>query len=38
VLQIPAADMLRLRWNPFIPYVDDRVFGFLGVAGLPEAD
>jgi alpha-beta hydrolase superfamily lysophospholipase len=31
VLQIPAADMLRLRWNPFYPYVESRVFEFLGL-------
>lgn len=30
VLQIGAADMLRLRWNPFYPYVEGRVLGFLG--------
>ena len=34
VLQIGAADMLRLRWNPFYPYVEGRVLGFLGL-GLP---
>jgi hypothetical protein len=33
VLQIPAADMLRLRWNPFITHVDERIFGFLGLDG-----
>jgi hypothetical protein len=33
VLQIPAADMLRLRWNPFYPYVESRVLEFLGLAG-----
>ncbi len=32
VLQIPAADMLRLRWNPFYRYLEGRVLGFLGVA------
>jgi len=31
VLQIPAADMLRLRWNPFYPYVEGRVLEFLGL-------
>ena len=31
VLQIPAADMLRLRWNPFYSYVESRVFEFLGL-------
>jgi len=31
VLLIPAADMLRLRWNPFYPYVEGRVLDFLGL-------
>ena len=30
VLQVSAADMLRLRWNPFSPYVEQRVLDFLG--------
>lgn len=25
VLDIPAADMLRLRWNPFYPYLERRI-------------
>lgn len=29
VLQIPAADMLRLRWNPFYPYMEKRVLEFV---------
>ena len=29
VLQIPASDMLRLRWNPFYPYVQARILSFL---------
>lgn len=33
VLQIPASDMLRLRWNPFYPYVESRVLEFLGLEG-----
>ena len=33
VLQIPAADMLRLRWNPFFPYVEARVLAFTGLGG-----
>jgi alpha-beta hydrolase superfamily lysophospholipase len=33
VLQIPAADILRLRWNPFYPYVEGRVLEFLGLDG-----
>jgi pimeloyl-ACP methyl ester carboxylesterase len=31
VLQIPASDMLRLRWNPFYPYVEGRILAFLGL-------
>ncbi len=34
-LQIPAADMLRLRWNPFYPYVERRVLEFLGLGKEP---
>ncbi|MEJ2309897.1 MAG: alpha/beta fold hydrolase [Gammaproteobacteria bacterium] len=30
VLQVPAADMLRLRWNPFYPYVEKRLLDFFG--------
>ncbi len=33
VLQIPASDMLRLRWNPFYLYVEGRVLEFLGLDG-----
>ena len=33
VLNIPASEMLRLRWNPFYPYVEARVLGFLGLEG-----
>jgi alpha-beta hydrolase superfamily lysophospholipase len=33
VLLIPAADMLRLRWSPFYPYVEARVLEFLGLDG-----
>jgi hypothetical protein len=29
VLQISAAQMLRLRWNPFYPYLEQRVLEFL---------
>lgn len=25
VLEVPADDMLRLRWNPFYPYLERRV-------------
>lgn len=31
VLQIPASDMLRLRWNPFYAYVETRTLAFLGL-------
>ena len=33
VLQISAAEMLRLRWNPFYPYVEGRVLEFLDLDG-----
>jgi alpha-beta hydrolase superfamily lysophospholipase len=33
VLQIPASDMLRLRWNPFYPYVEARALAFLRLDG-----
>ncbi len=29
VLQIPPSDMLRLRWNPFYSYLENRVLEFL---------
>lgn len=29
VLQISAEDMLRLRWNPFFPYLEKRVLEFV---------
>ncbi len=29
VLQISAAQMLRLRWNPFYPYLEQRILEFL---------
>jgi alpha-beta hydrolase superfamily lysophospholipase len=32
-LLIPASDMLRLRWNPFYPYLEGRVLAFLGLGG-----
>ena len=34
-LQISASSMLRLRWNPFYPYVEKRVLEFLGLEGSP---
>ena len=29
VLKIPASAMLRLRWNPFYSYFEDRIFDFV---------
>ena len=37
VLQVGAADMLRLRWNPFYPYVEERMLGFFGMDA-PQID
>ena len=31
VLTIPAAAMLRLRWNPFYSYIEERIFNFIGL-------
>lgn len=31
VLGVSAGEMLRLRWNPFFPYVERRVHDFLGL-------
>ncbi|MCP4690224.1 MAG: alpha/beta hydrolase, partial [Desulfobacterales bacterium] len=31
LLRIPARDMLRLRWNPFYPYMERRIMEFLGL-------
>ena len=28
VLQVPAAEMLRLRWNPFYPFLEQKVMEF----------
>jgi alpha-beta hydrolase superfamily lysophospholipase len=33
VLRISASEMLRLRWNPFYPYVEWRVLDFFGLRG-----
>jgi len=33
VLQIPASDMLRLRWNPFYPYLERRILEFVRLPG-----
>lgn len=32
LLQISAADMLRLRWNPFYPYIEGRLLEFVHLA------
>ncbi len=32
VLQIGAEGMLRLRWNPFYPYLEQRVLDFMGLS------
>jgi len=29
VLRIAAADMLRIRWNPFYPYLEQRTLDFM---------
>lgn len=31
VLQIPADEMLRLRWNPFYPFLEQKVLDFFGL-------
>ena len=31
ILHITASEMLRLRWNPFYPYLEERVLEFLGL-------
>ncbi len=31
ILRVSASDMLRLHWNPFYPYLEQRVLGFLGL-------
>jgi len=31
VLRVAAADMLRLRWNPFYPYIEERILDFVGL-------
>lgn len=30
VFRVPAADQLRLRWNPFYGWLEDRIAGFVG--------
>jgi hypothetical protein len=37
VLAIPAADMLRLRWNPFYSFMERRILEFMGFKGLSKA-
>jgi alpha-beta hydrolase superfamily lysophospholipase len=32
VIEVPATELMRLRWNPFYPYVEARTLGFLGLA------
>ena len=34
VLKVPADAMLRLRWNPFYSYLEQRVFDFVGLSRL----
>jgi alpha-beta hydrolase superfamily lysophospholipase len=31
VLRVAAADMLRLRWNPFYPFIEERISDFVGL-------
>lgn len=35
VLKISPVDQLRLRWNPFYPWMEDRVAGFVKSPGKP---
>ncbi len=32
VLRVSAADMLRIRWNPFYPYLEQRALDFMQLA------
>jgi alpha-beta hydrolase superfamily lysophospholipase len=36
VLQVPASDMLRLRYNPFHAYLEQRMLAFMGLETDPE--
>jgi alpha-beta hydrolase superfamily lysophospholipase len=36
VVQIPASAMLRLRWNPFYPYIEQRLLEFVQLSGRRE--
>jgi len=31
VLKIPANDLMRLRWNPFYPFMEQKIIEFLGI-------
>jgi hypothetical protein len=35
-LQVPAADMLRLKWNPFYSYFEARILAFTGLTGASD--
>lgn len=37
VLRISPADQLRLRWNPFYPYLESRVLDFFALPGEPTS-
>jgi hypothetical protein len=34
-LKVPASDMLRLRWNPFYSFLEDRVLEFFSLDAGP---
>ena len=36
VLQIPPSEMLRLRWNPFYSFLEDKVLEFFSLEARPE--
>ena len=36
VLRVTPDDMLRLRWNPFYPWLERRVLEFVGLADSPR--
>ena len=36
VLHIPPSEMLRLRWNPFYPYLEGKVLEFFNLEARPE--
>jgi hypothetical protein len=37
VLYVPPAEMLRMRWNPFFPFVEEKILEFLQLKNQPEA-